>query len=150
MEIYSNNPHELKKIQEKQNLITHQIEKLFMRASKFKIPNETYLTPSERESYDLKRKKDGTKRIKRKLLGFCGKESIKTLDEIALGLYELGVTSSLKDSRNLVPLLPKITPINYHDCPGKGALCLGFDVASNELGDEKYKVVAFMDKGFCI
>ena len=49
----------------------------------------------------------GLKLLKRKLIGFCGCEKKKSIDDIASALMEIGVVSSADEGREAVPLLEK-------------------------------------------
>lgn len=47
----------------------------------------------------------GAKALKRRLVGFCGSSSIKTLDEVASALHLIGIAKDLEEGRKIVPLL---------------------------------------------
>ena len=48
---------------------------------------------------------EGGRILKRRILGLCGLKSIKTLDEMARILYDTGIASSVKEGREITPLL---------------------------------------------
>jgi len=48
---------------------------------------------------------DGVKNFKRRALGLCGRSTIKTPDQMAQLLYDVGIVSSIDEAREIVPLL---------------------------------------------
>lgn len=75
-----------------------------IRASGAKKDTIYSMTKAQQE----KRCLNGAKRIKRGLLGLCGKESVKNLDEIASVLHNLGATETIEEARKIVPLMNEL------------------------------------------
>ncbi len=100
---------------------------------------DRFLTRKEREMEGariLKRKlSEGTRILKRKLLGLCGSQSIKTLEEIAQVLHSTGIASSLEEGKSIVPSLVG-KRINY----GKGLAAIEFEEVEDGKGNKKYRV----------
>ncbi|MEK6872780.1 MAG: hypothetical protein AABW90_02085 [Nanoarchaeota archaeon] len=75
-----------------------ELKNLFMKAAR----TDRFLTEDERQI-------DGALIFKRKALGLCGNQSIKTLDEMAQLLCDTRIASSVKEGRELTPSLIDIT-----------------------------------------
>jgi hypothetical protein len=118
---------------------------LFARASRLdKIP-EGYLTAEEQDKFYAKRCMDGAKIFKRKVLGFFGRETVKSLDEIAELLVRINVANSLNEGREAVSTLVGIDVIYAKTSPmsiinDDGHICLRFSEVTAPNGDKKYKI----------
>ena len=73
---------------------------LFAKASK--LDKDIYQTP---EDWGSMRQMNGVKRFKRRVLGLCGRQSVKSLDEMAQILHQIGIASSEEEGRTIVPTL---------------------------------------------
>jgi len=89
-----------------------------------------FLTEAERRS-------EGAETFKRKVLGLCGSQSVKTLDEMAQTLYATGVASSIEEGREIVPTL--IGTVRYNKWKG-----LSFDEVTDGEGSKRYRVSDFV------
>ena len=72
------------------------LDKLFSKAGRVK---SGYASPEERVRYQTI---SGARKFKREVLGLCGKESIKSLDEIAEALLRINIAGSLSEARQIV------------------------------------------------
>jgi|SRR3989339_959838 len=61
--------------------------------------------PSDVSKYDDEWHALGVKKLKRKLLGFCGTHAFKSSDEIIIALYEIKAVDSLERGKEVIPLL---------------------------------------------
>ena len=109
-----------------------------------KIPRKFY----EEKSGDLEYAKtmDGVKRFKRRLLGFCGKESVKSLDKIAQALVDIGVSSTTTEAETIAQKLVG-THLTYGD-KDLGNYCLTIDPVKDSSGNQLYKVMAYFSKKY--
>jgi len=55
------------------------------------------------EEWERRQEESGVKHFKRRVLGFCGSKTIKTVDEVADVLYDIGIVQTIKDGRALIP-----------------------------------------------
>lgn len=83
------------------------------------------------------RKIDGAKKFKRRVLGLCGSNCIKSLDEVTQTLYQTGIISSLEEGRKIVESLDKKS-VRYGS-----ARYLKFEKVKNREGKEAYKIEAY-------
>ncbi|MDP3986783.1 MAG: hypothetical protein Q8P81_01000 [Nanoarchaeota archaeon] len=84
------------------------------------------------------RRVKGARILKRRALGLCGSESVKTLDEMAQLLYSTGVVPSLEEGRVITPSLVGRRVLlgeNYY-----GYDYLAFDNVNNGDGQKAYKI----------
>ena len=77
-------------------------ESFFIRASRLDKVSLRYYYSKELNSLKIL---DGAKRFKRNALGLCGKNSIKSLDEMAKLFYKTGMVSSLDEGKKILPYL---------------------------------------------
>lgn len=103
-----------------------EIADIFARA----YDRKKFCTPEERP---LK----GARAFKRKVLGFCGRESTRTLDEMANIFVELGMATNLPDAKDLIPRLSGAR-IEYYTLNG-----LAFDEVRDGIGNTAYRVQAY-------
>lgn len=82
-----------------------ELRELFKRASKIKITG--YYTPHELEGTQYS---DGVRRFKRKVLGLCGDETIKSLEEMAQALYDINAVSSIVEGKKIARQLAGTEP----------------------------------------
>jgi hypothetical protein len=79
----------------------------------------------------------GARTFKRKVLGLCGSQSIKTLNEMAQTLYSTGIASSVEEGREITPLL----------MGGRVSFGLSKEIAFDEVidgkGNKKYRIWAY-------
>ncbi len=94
---------------------------------------------STKKEKRLERENKGAKVIKRKLLGICGWESIKTLEEIAQALHSTRIASSLEEGRAIVPLLVR-EKIRYSSCAWLNDWYLVFEEVEDREGNKRYRV----------
>ncbi len=83
---------------------------------------------------EAERQLEGVKTFKRKVLGLCGYQSIKTLDEMAQTLYSTGVASSVDEGREITPLLMG-SKVRY-GVSGQ----VGFEEIIDGQGNKKYRI----------
>ncbi len=81
-----------------------------------------------------KRKREGARILKRRLLGLCGWKSTKTLEEMAQVLHSTGIASSLEEGRVIVPSLV-----------GKGivygcGVYIKFEEVEDGEGNKRYRI----------
>lgn len=116
-----------------------EIEKLFCKASKL---DEAKLGYRSEKDWELLRKSDGIRNFKRRLMGFFGLTTIKSLEEIAAVLYETSIVDSLSQGRDLVPKLIELTK-EGNSLGYDGLLyykTLKFYEIQDHQGRKKYKV----------
>jgi len=89
-----------------------------------------FLTEEERQV-------EGARIFKRKVLGLCGSQSVKTLDEMAQTLYATGIASSVEEGREITPSLMG-GRVSYSLCKE-----IAFDEVTNGEGDKKYRILAY-------
>jgi hypothetical protein len=77
---------------------------LFARVSGLGEKELTALKEKNPEKFEHCRIK-GMELFKRKMLGICGKKTVKSSDEISSALYELGITPSLEHGKSLISYL---------------------------------------------
>lgn len=82
-----------------------ELEELFKKASKIKKTD--YYTP---HGLDQMQYFDGVKRFKRKVLGLCGKEAVRSLEEMAQALYDINAVSSMEEGKKIAPQLAGTEP----------------------------------------
>ncbi len=109
-----------------------EIEKLFAKASDIDKEKYGYM---EKEEWDNILSREGAKIVKRKLLGICGKETIKTLEQTAKVLYETGIVSSLEEGREIVPQLDGV------DLLYSSSKIISFKKVINGRGQESYRIM---------
>ncbi len=83
---------------------------------------------------DISKVKYGLKLFKRKLLGFCGSEGTKSIDDIAGALKEIGVVSSVEEGKRVMPLLEKVA-LFYDEYK-----CL----IMKRINEEKYRIDSYI------
>jgi len=125
-----------------------EISDIFAKASKLIYKNEGFHTREEwtkrKEKFEELRGIDGAKVFKRRALGLCGEKSVKSLDEIAMILSEIGVTSSLEEGRLLVPSLVNLNIkyweiISYPNRP-TSRKSIVLEKVFNESNQENYRI----------
>jgi hypothetical protein len=82
--------------------------------------------------------KPGAKNFKRKILGIFGKETIKSLDELAIILYKIKATNSIKEGMELIKDLDEKYFV-YSGVVGSIEKCLKFN-RMNHNGIDSYKI----------
>jgi hypothetical protein len=109
-----------------------------------KIPRKFY----EEKSGDLEYAKtmDGVKRFKRRLLGFCGKESVKSLDKIAQALVDIGVSSTTTEAETIAQKLVGI-PLTYSN-KDLGNHCLTMVPVKDSSGNQLYRLIAYFSERY--
>lgn len=75
---------------------------IFQKASTL---NESRLGNLTLDEINQKRYDSGIKNFKRRILGFCGNETLKSPDELAIALFQSHVTDSLDEALRVVPSL---------------------------------------------
>lgn len=85
----------------------------FMGASRKAMKDGVYMSEEERADWEERMIKSGVQNFKRRILGLCGREAYKTLDELARTLYDVGAVPGIEEGRELVPQLAKIRWIEY-------------------------------------
>lgn len=83
---------------------------------------------------DDERTNDGALVFKRKALGFCGKITLKTLDEMARLLHETGMASSVEEGKEIAPKLDGA--FIWYD----PTYVLKINRFQNRKGNERYKI----------
>lgn len=83
---------------------------------------------------DAEKRWEGIKIFKRKALGICGRQSVKTLDEMAKLLYDTKIASSIEEGKELTP---KIVGGRARYGFLKD---IAFDDNIDEAGDKRYKI----------
>ncbi|MEK6836169.1 MAG: hypothetical protein AABX94_00725 [Nanoarchaeota archaeon] len=86
------------------------IKEIFGRASTLKSGNFMENDWAERRS------QSGAKNFKRRALGFCGRETVKSIDEIAKLLQDTGIVKSVEEGKELVPSLNGVRVYYTDDC----------------------------------
>ncbi|MBX4196509.1 hypothetical protein KW805_02895 [Candidatus Pacearchaeota archaeon] len=117
------------------------LQRLFARASKINEDTKGYFTSEKLASM---RKFDGPKRFKRKALGLCGSDAVKSLDEMAQLLYETGIASSQEEGREITPSL--VGKKVYYDSNND---YLTFESVQSTTGAKAYRIfIASRYSGF--
>ncbi len=80
---------------------------------------------------------DGAKTFKRKALGLCGMQTVRTLDEMTELLQETGVASSLEEGEKIMQSL-KGKEVSYGLCK-----VLSFDEVEDSSGKKAYRIFAY-------
>jgi len=57
----------------------------------------------------------GARKLKRRLLGVCGRNAVKTLDEFAEALLDVGIAKSSREAKELVPKIVWASGFNRGD-----------------------------------
>ena len=115
-----------------------ELEVLLARASRLDENKMGYLTKEEREK---KIRINGAKTFKRKSVGWFGRETVKTLDEMAQLLYSTGVVSSLDEGRKITPSLVG-GEVRYGLCN-----TIVFNEVENVQGEKRYRISAGFHAG---
>jgi hypothetical protein len=110
---------------------------LFAKAGRINKRYKTYEDSFE----DLS--ENGAKKVKRKLLGFCGHGAIKSLDEIARVLSETGVAQTSEEAREIVPQLAELGKVYSYAIRYGPLNYLKFTEIKNKPGEVKYHVMAW-------
>ena len=111
-----------------------EIQELFAKASTLDEGKQGYLTAEE---WAAKRKLSGAITFKRRALGLCGKESTRSLDEMAILLNDTNIVGSLDEGKKLVPkLVGKRLDYGY-------LREISFDEVTDSDGDKAYRISAY-------
>jgi len=121
------------------------IEELFARASRLG-ELEGYHTNLELVEWNRQRELNGARVFKRKALGFCGKSSIKTLDEMAELLCKTNIVSSVQEGRKLVPSLKGNRVPYVYTGMALDERYIVFTEVKDSKGNEAIKVEAYIPK----
>ena len=91
---------------------------------------DKFLTEKERQI-------EGARTFRRKVLGSCGSQSVKTLDEMAQTLYDTGIVFSVEEGKEITPSIMG-GRVSYGSCKE-----IAFDEVTNGEGNKKYRIWAY-------
>jgi hypothetical protein len=76
-------------------------QELMERFSRASILDETKAGFHTPKAWDIKRYYSGVKRLKRAILGLCGTSCLRSLDELATSLHQIGMVDSKKEGKQV-------------------------------------------------
>lgn len=109
-----------------------EIREIFARASKL---DESKKDKYSSQEWDQMKVRDGAKRFKRKIMGICGTSTVKSLDEVAQTLHELGAVSSIGEGRQIMSPIMRDGLI-YYEC----YRCFEFSPRKSSEDQEVYRI----------
>lgn len=110
---------------------------LFTKAGR---PDGRYRTDEEQFDY-LSR--DGAQRFKRRALGLCRNQTIKSLDEVAQLLVETGITPTLEEAYQTVPKIAQASELHSHAINRGGLRYMDFLEVKDSSKNVKYRITAW-------
>ena len=132
---------------------TDELTKLFANISinyNDDITSNKYRNANEWQEYYSKNSQMGIKAFKRRVLGFCGTNTVKSLDELANIFVEMKATSNKNEALKLLPLLTGRN-LDYRTDILNTPYYLNFERVSNNQGQEGYRIIAnqyYLDSGW--
>ena len=114
------------------------LQGLFAKAGR---PDGRYRTEEEQLEY---LSENGAQNFKRRALGFCGRTSIKSLDEVTRILVDTGLVSTIAEARQTVPKIVQANKLHTHAINRGGLRYMGFDEVKDQTGDTKYRITAWV------
>jgi hypothetical protein len=81
-----------------------QVEKGFARA-----------VPNSHKKHEFEKAMVGAKKLKRRILGFCGKKTVMSVDELASTLNEIGVVETTTEGKDFVSKLLGLIRFDYNN-----------------------------------
>lgn len=110
---------------------------IFAKAAKL---NGEYMTKDEQLGY---LSSHGAEKFKMKTLGLFGHDTLKSLDDIALVLVDIGVASEFEDAKKLIPTIAQASMSNPYALPRLNTKFLSLKQVENAHGQIKYRVSTY-------